>query len=285
MPKVFHCSKCGLQHPRPVGKKCQYKGESLSSDVEVVAPPSTETVGSATVSQQILLQLQQLGDKMDLMDRRVQRTEAALQEGTSQASSSTVTSHNSPNPKVLSNGIDTEATVESVVPSLGYLRGNESVQAEVDKRLAELAQINETATKGRLKSRHGRLGDITVKRIVDWPQNFILTRSRKTRPSYDDLTMAQWVSGFIRCVQEEKSGAARASMLNYLGNLMGDASDFSWKSVKAAHAIILTNMEADRLWLTETEKLDRIHRAHAQRHVISGHSNSSKSSYRTKKWG
>ena len=275
MPKVFYCSKCALQHPQPVGKKCQYEDESFSSDVEVAAPPSTETVGTDTVSQQILLQLQQLGSKMDQMDRRVQRTEAALEQGNSQASHATVIPHSSPSSKTLSAGIDTETTEESVVPSLGYLRNNVSVQAEVDKRLAELAQMNETATKGRLKSQRGGPGDITVKRLVDWPQNFILTGSRKTRPSYDDLTMAQWVSGFVRGVQE-KSVAARASMLDYLGNLMEDASDFSWESAKAAHAIVLTNMEADRLNWTETEKLDRIRRAHAQRHVTVPYSNTSK---------
>ena len=36
-------------------------------------------------------------------------------------------------------------------------------------------------------------------------------------------------------------------MLNYLGNLMEDASDFSWDSAKAAHVILLTDMEADRV--------------------------------------
>ena len=36
-------------------------------------------------------------------------------------------------------------------------------------------------------------------------------------------------------------------MLDYLGNLMEDASDFSWESAKASHAVVLTNMEADRL--------------------------------------
>ena len=211
------------------------KVSPFHGDVEVAAPPSTETVGSATVSQQIS-----------------QRMEAALKQRTSHASSSTITSHISPSQKVLSNGIDTKTTVESVVPSLGYLRGNETVQAEVEKTLAELAQINETATKGRLKSQREGSGDITIKIIVDWPQNFILTGSRKTRPSYDDLTMAQWVSGFVRCVQEEKSEAARCSMLDYLFNLMEGASDFSWESAKAAHAIVLTNMEADRLRWTET---------------------------------
>ena len=181
--------------------------------------------------------------------------------------------------KVLSTGVDTETTVESVVLSLGYLRSNESMQVEVNKRLAELAQINETATKGRLKSQRQGPGDITVKRIVGWPQNFILMGSRKTRPSYDDLTMTQWVSGFVRCMQEEKSEAAKASMTDYLGNLMEDASDFSWESAKAAHAIILTNMEADCLRWTETKKLDHIWRAHAQRHVTSTNSNASRSSY------
>ena len=50
MPKVFHCSKCALQHLRPVGKKCQYEGESLSGDVEVAAPPSMEPDSNGTVS-------------------------------------------------------------------------------------------------------------------------------------------------------------------------------------------------------------------------------------------
>ena len=55
------------------------------------------------------------------------------------------------------------------------LRGNEFLQTEVDKRLAELEKLNETATRGRLKSQRGGLGNFLVKRMVDWPQNFILT--------------------------------------------------------------------------------------------------------------
>ena len=76
MLKVYHCSNCSLQHERPVGKKCQFtdQGESLPTDVEVAAPPSSDS----RISDQILLQLQQLGEKMDSMDKRVQRTEAAL---------------------------------------------------------------------------------------------------------------------------------------------------------------------------------------------------------------
>ena len=276
MPKVFYCSKYTLPHPRPVGKKCQQEGESLASDVEDAAPPSTDPVGVATVSDQILLQLPKLGEKMDSMDRRVQRTEAALGQGSQQASPTVNTSCNPPIQNNESHGIDTEDTIESVVPSLGYLRNNTSIQAEVDKRLAELAQINESASRGRLKSHRGGPGEVPVKKAVDWPQHFILTGNRKSRPSYDDLTITQWVSGFVRCIQEEKSGEARASMLDYLGNLMEDASDFSWESAKASHAVVLTNMEADRLQWSDTEKLNRIRRAHAQRHSTTGQFTASK---------
>ena len=72
-------------------------------------------------------------------------------------------------------------------------------------------------------------------------------------------------------------------MLDYLGNLMEDASDFSWEAAKASHAIALTNMEADRLKWTDTDKLDRIRRAHAQRHALGQTANSKVSLLKNKK--
>ena len=91
----------------------------------------------------------------------------------------------------------------SVIPSLEFLRNNESLQAQVEKRLAELKNVNELATRGRTKSQRGGPSDVTVKKLIDWPQNFILTGAHKTRPTYNDLTITQWVSGFVRCIQEE----------------------------------------------------------------------------------
>ena len=46
------------------------------------------------------------------------------------------------------------------------------------------------------------------------------------RPTFDNLILTQWVAGFVRCIQE-KSEAASACMLDYLGNFREDASDFS----------------------------------------------------------
>ena len=85
MPKVFHCSKCQEEHARPVGKKSmKTAGESFSSADPLPAPPSPGD--DITASDQILLQLRKIGEKMEAMDRRVQHTEAALEQGSSHVS-------------------------------------------------------------------------------------------------------------------------------------------------------------------------------------------------------
>ena len=74
--------------------------------------------------------------------------------------------------------------------------------------------------------------------------------------------------GFFRTMREESSIQNRDFMLDYLINLLEDATDFSWASAKATHAVLLCRMEQGeiRSW-SETEKIDRVRRAHAQRHV------------------
>ena len=162
---------------------------------------------------------------MEAMDRRVQRTEAALEQGSSRVSLLPATSQSQSQYDTVSHGIDTElASSQSVVPSMSYLRNNESVQHEVEKRLTELRSLNESANKGRVKSQRGGPGEIFIKKSIDWPQHFILTGTHKTHPSYDDLTISQWVSGFVRCMQEEKSEHNKTCMLDYLGNIMEDMS-------------------------------------------------------------
>ena len=92
---------------------------------------------------------------MEAMDRRLQHTEAALEQGQSQQDT-------------VSYGTDTElASSHSVVPSMMYLRNNESLQTKVEKRLAELRNLKETATKGRAMSQRGGPGEIFVTKSVD----------------------------------------------------------------------------------------------------------------------
>ena len=57
-------------------------------------------------------------------------------------------------------------------------------------------------------------------------------------------------------------------MLDYLVSLLDDARDFSWEAAKASHAMLLCGTEQrDVKNYSQIEKIDRIRRANAQRHI------------------
>ena len=56
-------------------------------------------------------------------------------------------------------------------------------------------------------------------------------------------------------------------MLQYLIDIMADANDFLWQNAKAAHAVLLCDMERGAVTWDNSDKIDRIRRAHAQRHT------------------
>ena len=99
-----------------------------------------------------------------------------------------------------------------------------------------------------------------VKHKVHWPHEAILGGTAR------QLTLTQLVQGFCRNILEEKSGKCKDLMVAYLGDLMEDATDFSWQGAKVAHAVLLCEMERGSLQLEDTGRLDRIRRAHAQKH-------------------
>ena len=57
-------------------------------------------------------------------------------------------------------------------------------------------------------------------------------------------------------------------MLWYLNDLMEDATDFLWGSAKAAHAVLLCEIERGSVTWTNMSRIDRIRRAHAQKHHV-----------------
>ena len=48
---------------------------------------------------------------------------------------------------------------------------------------------------------------------------------------------------------------------------MEDTTDFSWQEAKAAHAVLLCEMEWGSLQWEDLDRIDHIRRAHAQKHM------------------
>ena len=58
----------------------------------------------------------------------------------------------------------------------------------------------------------------------------------------------------------------REKIAQYLSELIEDATDLSWASAKAVHAVLFCEMERGLLDWEQTDRIDHIRRAHAQKH-------------------
>ena len=56
-------------------------------------------------------------------------------------------------------------------------------------------------------------------------------------------------------------------MLDCLISLLDNANYFSWDAAKASHAVLLCRMEQGEVSYQEIDKIDRIRRANAHRHI------------------
>ena len=109
--------------------------------------------------------------------------------------------------------------------------------------------------------------EVSVKRKVSWPHESILGGVSRQRITYDQLSLTQWVQGFCKNILEQKSSERKNIMVSYLSDLMEDATDFSWQGAKAAHAVLLCEMERGSLQWEDLDRIDRVRRAHAQKHI------------------
>ena len=82
-------------------------------------------------------------------------------------------------------------------------------------------------------------------------------------------------------MKEKNCQVTKDHMLDYLIALLEDANDFSWQAAKASHGVLLCRMEQGEVtsW-SETDKIDRIRRANAQRHVVPTQTNSGSQKFR-----
>ena len=90
---------------------------------------------------------------------------------------------------------------------------------------------------------------------------------------YDQITMPQFVQGFVKNILDELNLQYREHILQYPEDIMEDASDFSWQSAKSSHAVLLCEMERGKVTWSDTTRIDRVRRAYAQKHQNSGRQN------------
>ena len=246
--------------------------ETSTSEVE------QETVTS--VQTQILRQLQKVSERLDTVEQRVAENGPAvtslekqskgkrrkdMQKLSSTSKHSKCTVYQNVKSKHV---ISDESSDDTEIPDICELRSSKRVQKKVDDRISQLERSTSSqGTGSKIKSKRGGNIDVFVEKKVAWPQDVILGGANRQRVSYDQLSLTQFVQGFVRNVVEENDQCVKDKMLLYLSDLMEDATDFAWVNAKAAHAVVLCEMERGVLDWHDTDRLDRLRRAHAQKHV------------------
>ena len=242
-------------------KNVRYSKSNFSTDLDQASTSDTQ----ALFNKQILDQLTKLGDRLDVLEKNgskksMDRAKIKSTTGKSKRREQSPTPH-------ITVSVASDKKYDTL-PQLDALRQDAQVQQQVQERLLEL---NEIATSGmplKLKSQRGGGVDVFVRRRVRWPQEFVLSGIQKERISYDQLTISQWMAGFCRSMREEKNSKMRDHMIDYLISLLDDSQDFSWSASKASHAVLLCRMEQGEIEdYSKIDQIDRVRRAHAQRHT------------------
>ena len=162
-----------------------------------------------------------------------------------------------------------ESDDECDIPIRNTMRSSKAIQKHVSRAVAELEKGQRVKGKDQvIKSKRGGPVDVVLANNVTWPHEYILGGGgglSKQRVTFDQLNFTQFVNGFVKGVLDERDEKTREKMLCYLCDLMEDANDFSWASAKASHAVLLCEMERGTVDWSNTSRIDRIHRAHAQR--------------------
>jgi len=97
--------------------------------------------------------------------------------------------------------------------------------------------------RGKFVSGRVRTADIAKPKVHQlWPHEQGLYNRQGQAQAYDDLTLGQFVQGYLATVKKAPSGE-RQPRLDHLQALMADTSRFPWPQVRNFHAVFLQHVE------------------------------------------
>ena len=129
------------------------------------------------------------------------------------------------------------------LPTLNTLRSSVVDQQLIQERLQQIRDHAVPQPQGELL--HCCDSNNKKKKKVEctWPQDYAFVGHLRTRLTYEQLNVEQFVLGLLRSVQLESSPNIRANMVEYLTELMQSVCDQGWVQAKGADSVVMSNME------------------------------------------
>jgi uncharacterized membrane-anchored protein len=120
-------------------------------------------------------------------------------------------------------------------PTLSSLRADAQLAAQAEQLVVDASSSvsgirpsSNTLKRGLIRSG----GDLSPIVSTPWPQDYVLGSGNKLKLYYEDLSIYEWVNGYITIIQNQPDPAIQRFMFDHLRNLMEDAVFFGWEAVK-----------------------------------------------------
>ena len=179
-------------------------------------------------------------------------------------------------------GFPTQEARDAMAPKLDVMRSIPSISSAVSQLLAHYDdQADQEALPGKgytVRKKSGRY-NVTDNPIANpqfrWPNEGLVSNSHLKKPPYDDLSMAQWISGQINNVLLIEDPVIVRNVLTQVAMAMKDAITLPWPAVRSAWAVSMSEVEEGRLgWADSTQwALNRI--SNSQLAVLNSHTTTS----------
>ena len=105
----------------------------------------------------------------------------------------------------------------------------------------------------------------------------MISASHTRKPAYDDLTLAQWISGQLSNVLLIDDPTLAKSVLTQVVLAMKDAVSLPWQAVRSAWAVSMTEIEEGRLGWADSTQWSLNHISNSQLAVMNSQNASSMS--------
>ena len=159
------------------------------------------------------------------------------------------------------------------LPTASEIRNNRQISDCVSQRLAELGleeERLENNTELYRKQRGKKSGlqrtvEDQVVNEIDWPHLYIYRGQDKKPVHYADLTLAEFVFGYLSMVDNPRNDLDRPLMLSILRDMMLDTTQYGWYQVRNYYRILASGIEMARYSWSDSMQISSIRAQYAQR--------------------
>ena len=162
----------------------------------------------------------------------------------------------------------------TIPPGMDILRANPYIQQLVEQRLSLLeAKMKNELTQGNTRKKSGRYNTADTSCApphLKWPNESRLTGSVCKRTAYDNLTLGQFVVGFVSNVLETNNPDVRKSMLAELVETVKLAEYLSWPIARGAFAVAMHRVEEEAIVWADSRYFAENRLTYSQTAVFNG---------------